>query len=153
MPVSSNELKQLLSRPEYPRSTKYDPQWILDNQMGLNPLWLAEWICRDMPLRPAMRVLDLGCGKTLSSVFLTKEYDVEVWATDLWIAAEDNRQRLEAAGVGKQVLPIHADARSLPFAHDFFDAIVCLDAFIYFGTDGSHATGRGDAAAVACHAA
>lgn len=31
--------------------------------------------------------------------------------------------------------PIHADARSLPFAPDFFDAIVCIDAFPYFGTD------------------
>jgi len=30
---------------------------------------------------------------------------------------------------------LHADARSLPFAAEFFDAIVCVDAFYYFGTD------------------
>ncbi|HEX5177653.1 MAG TPA: methyltransferase domain-containing protein, partial [Chthoniobacteraceae bacterium] len=29
----------------------------------------------------------------------------------------------------------HADARSLPFGADFFDAIVAIDSFIYVGTD------------------
>jgi ubiquinone/menaquinone biosynthesis C-methylase UbiE len=33
------------------------------------------------------------------------------------------------------VFPLHADARSLPFAPEFFDAIVCIDSFPYFGTD------------------
>ncbi len=34
-----------------------------------------------------------------------------------------------------KVSPIHSDARSFPFAADFFDAIVSIDAFPYFGTD------------------
>jgi len=135
MPVSGDELKQLLSRDEFPRSGRYDPKWILDNQMGPNPLWLTEWLCRDMALRPGMRVLDLGSGKALSSIFLAREYEVQVWATDLWIGADDNRKRIEESGLDKQVFPIHADARSLPYAHDYFDAIVCVDAYIYFGTD------------------
>jgi SAM-dependent methyltransferase len=33
------------------------------------------------------------------------------------------------------VFPIHADARSLPFASRFFDAVVCIDSFVYYGTD------------------
>jgi SAM-dependent methyltransferase len=33
------------------------------------------------------------------------------------------------------VFPLHADARALPFAPEFFDAIVCIDSFPYFGTD------------------
>ena len=33
------------------------------------------------------------------------------------------------------MFPLHADARSLPFAPNFFDAIVCIDAFPYFGSD------------------
>ena len=33
------------------------------------------------------------------------------------------------------VFPIHADARSLPFAAEFFDAIVSIDSFFYYGTD------------------
>jgi len=82
-----------------------------------------------------MRVLDLGCGKALSSIFLAKEYGVQVWAADFWIKATDNYDRIRQAEVEDRVFPIHADARSLPFAEGYFDAILCTDAFIYFGTD------------------
>ena len=58
-----------------------------------------------------------------------------MWATDLWFSAAENIQRIRDAGVEDGVFPLHADARSLPFAPDFFDAIVCIDAFPYFGTD------------------
>ena len=44
-------------------------------------------------LRPGMRVLDLGCGRAASSVFLQREFGVQVWATDLWFDASENRQR------------------------------------------------------------
>ena len=32
-------------------------------------------------------------------------------------------------------IPIHADARQLPFAGEFFDVVLCIDSFNYFGTD------------------
>jgi len=103
--------------------------------MGLNPLWLTEWLCKKMPLGSGMRVLDLGCGKGLSSIFLAKEYGVRVWAADLWIKPTDNYGGIRQAGVEDRVFPIHSDARSLPFAEGYFDAILCTDAYIYFGTD------------------
>lgn len=127
--------KDLLKRDEFPRSNRYDPKRIIDDQMGLNPLWLTEWLCQNLDLQPGMRVLDLGCGKGLSSIFLAKEYALQVWATDLWIKASDNYKRIKADGLTNQVFPIHADARELPFAEEFFDAILCIDAYIYFGTD------------------
>jgi SAM-dependent methyltransferase len=82
-----------------------------------------------------MRVLDLGCGLAMSSVFLRREFGVQVWATDLWFSASDNLQRVRDADVDDGVFPIHADARSLPFATEFFDAVVCIDSFVYYGTD------------------
>jgi SAM-dependent methyltransferase len=82
-----------------------------------------------------MRVLDLGCGWASSSIFLRREFGVQVWATDLWYSAADNIQRIRDAGVEDGVFPLHADARSLPFAPGFFDAITCIDAYLYFGTD------------------
>jgi SAM-dependent methyltransferase len=88
-----------------------------------------------MNLRPGMRVLDLGCGRAASSIFLRREFGVEVWATDLWFAASENLQRIRDAGVAEGVFPIHADARSLPFAAEFFDAILCIDSYFYYGTD------------------
>jgi SAM-dependent methyltransferase len=130
-----DELHQWMAAPQFPRAGRYDPRWILENQMGLNSLWLTEWLCQEMHLETGMRVLDLGCGKALSSIFLAKEYDLQVWATDLWISATDNLQRIDQAGVSASVFPIHADAHHMPFAEGFFDAILCVDAYIYFGTD------------------
>jgi SAM-dependent methyltransferase len=102
---------------------------------GANSLWLTEWLAQALDLRPGTRVLDLGCGRASSSIFLRREFGVQVWATDLWFSAGENMERIRDAGVEDGVFPIHADARSLPFAPDFFDAVVCIDGFPYFGTD------------------
>ncbi|MCI0642945.1 MAG: methyltransferase domain-containing protein [Gemmataceae bacterium] len=120
----------------FPRSSTYHPDWILAGVSGgANPLWLTEWLAEALDLKPGMRVLDLGCGRAMSSIFLRREFGVEVWATDLWISASENIQRIRDAGVLDGVFPIHADARSLPFAAEFFDAIVSIDSFMYYGTD------------------
>jgi ubiquinone/menaquinone biosynthesis C-methylase UbiE len=127
---------QRLVSARFPRASRYHPDWVLANASGgANSLWLAEWLSSALDLRPGMRVLDLGCGRASSSIFLRREFGVEVWATDLWFNASENMQRIRDAGVEDGVYPLHADARSLPFAQEFFDAIVCLDAFYYFGTD------------------
>jgi SAM-dependent methyltransferase len=120
----------------FPRASRYNPEWVLASiSGGANPLWLTEWLTEAVDLRPGMRVLDLGCGRAVSSIFLRREFDVQVWATDLWFNAEENLQRIQDAGVGDGVFPIHADARSLPFAAGFFDVITSLDSFPYYGTD------------------
>jgi SAM-dependent methyltransferase len=135
------DVRALVANDRFPRSAGYDPQWVLDNQMGPNALWLTEWLSEAMQLRAGMRVLDMGCGKGLSSVFLAREFDVRVWATDLWIEATDNWQRIRQAGVADRVFPIHAEAHALPFAHEFFDAICCVDSYIYYGTDDLYLNG------------
>jgi SAM-dependent methyltransferase len=128
-------LRGLISE-RFPRSSKYNPDWMMAGVSGgANPLWLTEWLCSTLDLRPAMRVLDLGCGRGLSSIFLRREFGVQVWATDLWFSPTEILQRARDAAVEDGVFPIHADARSLPFAAEFFDAIVCVDAYYYFGTD------------------
>jgi SAM-dependent methyltransferase len=120
----------------FPRSNEYNPEWVIASiSGGANPLWLTEWLCSAMDLRPGMRVLDLGCGRAMSSIFLAREFGVQVWATDLWFSASENLQRIRDAGVDDGVYPIHAEARSLPFAADFFDAIISVDSFPYYGTD------------------
>src|SRR6266404_642995 len=126
---------QLLSK-RFPRSSRYHPEWIIANASGgANSLWLTEWLSKALDLKPGMRVLDLGCGRASLSIFLRREFGVQVWATDLWFSASENRRRIRDAGVEDGVFPLHADARSLPFAGEFFDAIVCIDSFPYFGTD------------------
>jgi SAM-dependent methyltransferase len=127
--------EQLVAR-RFPRSSTYHPEWIVASASGgANSLWLTEWLAEALDLRPGMRVLDLGCGLAASSVFLRREFGVQVWATDLWFSASDNLRRVRDANVDDGVFPIHADARSLPFASEFFDAVVCIDSFVYYGTD------------------
>ncbi len=120
---------------EYIRTNKYDKEWIEKNWMGPNPLILLEELCENMELKPGMKVLDMGCGKGLTSVFLAKEYGVTVFANDLWISATDNLKRFEEAGVSDRVFPIHAEAHALPYADNFFDAAVSIDSYHYYGTD------------------
>ena len=106
--------------------------------MGPNPLWLLEDLCENLDLRPGMKVLDMGCGKGLTSVFLAKEYGVTVFANDLWISAMDNLRRFEQAGVADKVFPIHAEAHALPYAEGFFDAAIAIDCYHYFGASESY---------------
>jgi cyclopropane fatty-acyl-phospholipid synthase-like methyltransferase len=129
-------MEDLFTTPEFPRSSRYHPDWIKAGVSGgANPLWMSEWLAKAMDLRPGMRVLDLGCGRAMSSIFLHREFGVQVWAVDLWFSASDNQQRIQDAGVKDGVYPLKADARSLPFAANFFDAIICIDSYFYFGTD------------------
>jgi SAM-dependent methyltransferase len=125
-----------LENPRFPRASRYNPDWLIASASGgANSLWMTEWLTSAMDLQPGMRVLDLGCGRACSSIFLRRELGVQVWATDLWFNASENLERIRDAGVDDGVFPIHADAQSLPFAKEFFDAIVSIDSFFYYGTD------------------
>lgn len=119
----------------FPKAAKYDKRFVEENWMGPNPLELLEAVCHHLDFRPGMNVLDMGCGKGLTSVFLAKEYDVIVFANDLWIDPTDNWKRFEQMGVSNRVYPIHADAHALPYAEGFFDAAVSIDSYHYYGAN------------------
>lgn len=65
-----DKMKLLIDK-RYPLAAKYNPEWIYENKMGCQCLWLAESLVRIMTLRPGMRVPDMGCGKALTSIFLS----------------------------------------------------------------------------------
>ncbi len=127
---------QYLVSERFPRAAQYHPEWIRSSVSGgAHSLWMTEWLTEAMELRSGMRVLDLGCGRAASSIFLRREFGVEVWATDLWNSASENAERVRDAGMADGVFPVRADARALPFAAGFFDAIVSINSYFYFGTD------------------
>src|SRR5205814_10632856 len=106
---------QRLVSDQFPRSSRYHRDWIRASVSGgANSLWLTEWLTTALDLRPGMRVLDLGCGRAASSIFLRREFSVQVWATDLWFSASENLQRIRDAGADDGVFPIHADPLPLP---------------------------------------
>lgn len=132
--MTRDDLKRTLDVDCLPRSSKYDPEWMIRNEMGPNAVWLTESLTQAMDLRPGMKVLDMGCGRAMSSIFLAKEFGVQVWATDLWIKPTDNWARVREAGVESLVYPVYAEAHALPYAEEFFDAAVSLDSYHYYGT-------------------
>lgn len=138
MKYSRNEILTLMNDEIYPLSSKYDPDWILNNAMGSHCLWLQEALCQSMHLKEGMRVLDMGCGKAISSIFLAKEFGVRVWANDLWIGASDNWQRICEMGAQDNICPIHADANDLPYAEYYFDALVSINSIFFYAKDSDY---------------
>lgn len=132
--MNIEEKREALIDKKYPLSAKYDPDWILENEMGSQCLWLVEALAQKMNLKPGMRVLDMGCGKAMTSIFLAKEFGVQVFANDLWISQNDNWKRIREAGVEDLVIPINAEAHALPYADNFFDAIICVNSYQFYGT-------------------
>lgn len=128
-------MRDLMIRPDaYPLSSRYDPEWLVGMDMGPNPLWLLEDLSHDLHLDSGMRVLDLGSGMGATSVFLAREFDVDVVAADLWVPPEKAEAVFAEAGVADKVEAVGAEAHSLPFEPRSFDAVVSIDAFEYFGT-------------------
>ena len=101
---------------------------------GPNALYLTEELTDSMSLAPGMAVLDLGCGRALSSVFLAREYGVTVYAVDKNEDAETCNM-LRDVGCDKSVYPIRADAASLPIPAGIIDALVCVNAYHNFGME------------------
>jgi len=120
---------------KYEKSEKYNKQFVTENMMGPNSMWLLEEVCEKLDLKPGMRVLDMGCGKGLTSIFLAKEYGVTVFANDLWIPATENFIRFKQLCVDDTVFPIHAEAHELPYANGFFDAAISIDSYHYYGAN------------------
>ena len=128
------ERLEILRDANFPLSAKYDMEWLLDNKMGSQCLWLTEGLARDMQLKPGMRVLDLGCGRALTSKFLAQEFGVQVYATDLWVSATDNWKRICEWDLQDKITPIRAEAHTLPYADGFFDAAFIVNSYQFYGT-------------------
>ncbi len=104
--------------------------------MGPNSARILEELLKRYPLqlRDDNKVLDLGCGKGLTSLILAKETGAKVYANDLWISEEDNKKRFEDWGIGEQITPVCEDANNLSFAKKQFDTLVSIDSYHYFAT-------------------
>ena len=121
---------------DYPLSAKYDKPELMAKIMGPNPLKLAEELLTEHMIPENGIVCDLGSGQGLTSIFLAKEYGFKVYAADLWSEPDDNRRFFKEMGLNdEQIIPVKADATALPFKKEFFDAIVTVDSYNYFGRD------------------
>lgn len=127
----------------YVLSKKYDTEELQSKIMGPNPVKLEEELLLGNKIPKGATVCDLGSGQGLTSVFLAKEYGFRVYAADLWSDPEENRKFFDSMGLDKdQIIPVKADATDLPFDKNFFDAVVSIDSYNYFGRDESYLDGK-----------
>lgn len=115
--------------------TYLEQQYLNENMMGPNAITLLKELSCQIPLEPSMRVLDLGCGRGLTSAYLADTFGVQVFALDLWIPATENYLRFRELGLDSRIIPLHGDAGNMPFAEEYFDAVVSVDSYHYFGRD------------------
>ena len=102
--------------------------------MGPNAMRVSEELASRLNIDGTMRVLDLGCGRGLSTLLLVKKYGASVFAADLWISPTENCERFKSLGIDDRAVPISVDAtKGLPFAHGYFDVLFSVDAYHYFG--------------------
>lgn len=138
---SNDEIRQIISgfhapdRAEYPELQEYSRDDLYHDFFGGGGMYLAIHMLRTLRLKPGQVVLDLGCGKGETSIFMAKHYGVQVKALDLWTSAEFLAQKFAARGVSNQVSAIQMDAiQPLPYAEKEFDAIFCMNSFNFYGT-------------------
>ncbi len=98
-----------------------DFDWIKQHSIGGNTFWLTQSLLPRLP--KGGRILDLGCGKALSSTLLAQTLGAEVWAIDKHVDVNENSRLLEGFP-HLRIVPLQLDARALPFPDGFFDAIV-----------------------------
>jgi len=81
-----------------------------------------------------MKILDLGCGMGLSSLYLAQEYSADIFATDLFADPTVNHERFQSLGVADKIVPMLLDAtQPMPFAKRYFDVIFSVGAYNMFG--------------------
>ncbi len=109
--------------------------FIKQNLMGPNVLKTAEKLTGGAELKKGMKILDLGCGKGLTSIYLAEKFGTTVFATDLFVSPTENYERFRQVNRDDLIFPIRADADSLPYADGFFDAAVSINSYHYFGAE------------------
>ena len=120
----------------FPKADTFPQSAMRERSMGPNPLKLCEELLTFADIPESSVVLDLGSGAGLTSALMAREYGFFVYAADLWSDPSDNMRFFEEMGLtNRQAVPLKADATALPFAHGFFDAVVSVDSYNYFGRD------------------
>ena len=137
---SADQVRTIISgfgapdRARYPELAEYTRDEIYEDFLGGGGLYLATHMVRTLRLQPGDIVLDLGCGKGPTSIFLAKHFNVKVIAVDLWTSATFLNDKFTVRGYRDRIVPLNLDVtHELPFAAHYFDAIFCLNSFNFYG--------------------
>lgn len=124
-----------VDRSKYPALDRYSKADIW-REIGPGGLYLVSLLAESLELKSGALVLDLGCGPAESSIYLAENYQACVIAADLERDPSENARKFERRGQRDNILPLRLDASlPLPFAEDYFDAILCINNLNFYGTD------------------
>jgi len=105
-----------------------------ETMWGPNAIRQAEELASHFTITKDMKILDLGCGLGLSSLYLAQEYGADVFVADLYADPTENNERFQSLGVADKIVPMVIDAtQPLPFAKRYFDVIFSVGAYNMFG--------------------
>ena len=105
-----------------------------ETMWGPNGIRQAEELASHFTITKDMKILDLGCGMGLSSLYLVQAHGAEVFATDLFADPTVNHERFKSLGIAGNIVPMLLDATlPLPFAKGYFDVIFSVGAYNIFG--------------------
>ena len=121
----------------FPKANSFPANLVREKIMGPNPLKICEELLSEVNLAPGSVVCDLGSGTGITSAMLVREYGFDVYAVDLWSDPVENRTFFDELGISPATIrPVKADAtQGLPFPPEFFDAVVSVDSYNYYGRE------------------
>lgn len=121
----------------FPKANSFAQSIVASKIMGPNPLKMCEELLTDCIISPGQRVCDLGSGMGITSVLMAREYGFDTYAVDLWSDPAENAAFFAEMGAPEQLIhPVKADAtEGLPFDLEFFDHVVSIDSYNYYGRD------------------
>lgn len=64
----------ILINPNFPLSSKYNPEWVFKNEIRSNTLWFTKWLIQKMDLKSGINILDMNCGKFFKTSFLLMNF-------------------------------------------------------------------------------
>lgn len=150
---------------QFPKASSFPTPVVQSKIMGPNPLKLAEELMAKAsqaieafengdhaaacakdpgnslhgasPFYEGSVVLDLGSGTGITSALFAREYGLATYAADLWSDPGENMRFFESLGLSnRDIVPIRVNAaEGLPFAEGFFDGVVSIDSYNYFGRE------------------
>ena len=122
---------------EFPKANSFPTNLVRKKIMGPNPLKICEEMLCDARISPGSIVCDLGSGAGITSAMLSRECGFNVYAVDLWSDPAENRAFFDELGISPATIhPVKADAtQGLPFPPEFFDAVISVDSYNYYGRD------------------
>lgn len=113
----------------------YKEYFTAEYLMGPNCVLLMNEMLNKYPvnLSEEHRILDIGCGKGLTSYFLAKATGATIYANDFWVDANDNKERFMRWNMLNRIVPFQQDAKEFHFEKNYFNLIISADAYHYFG--------------------